>query len=81
MRILQGGSARGKRVMMREGGAKNPNYGSATSQPIGQPVRTVEEIFNLRPKLPIDSSTASKVFIFQVNCLTWKANALKSTPK
>jgi small subunit ribosomal protein S21 len=27
-----------------------------------------------------DSSSASKVFIFQVNCLTWKANALESSP-
>lgn len=25
-------------------------------------------------------SSASKVFIFQVNCLTWKANALESSP-
>lgn len=32
-------------------------------------------------ELLINSSSASKVFIFQVNCLTWKANTLESTAK
>ena len=31
-------------------------------------------------ELLISSPGASKVFIFQVNCLTWKANALESSP-
>jgi hypothetical protein len=56
---------------MRENAARAQIFDQRANQTFAQPDR----------ELLINSSSASKVFIFQVNCLTWKANALESTPK
>jgi hypothetical protein len=56
---------------MGENAARAQIFSPARNQTFAQPDR----------ELLINSSSASKVFIFQVNCLTWKANALESMPK